>query len=56
MSKGRLEAFSDGVLAIIMTIMVFEIKSPSEASLDALKPLVPELLSYVLSFVFIAIY
>jgi uncharacterized membrane protein len=56
MSKGRLEAFSDGVLAIILTIMVLELRAPNDASLYALMPLVPELLSYVLSFVFIAIY
>jgi uncharacterized membrane protein len=56
MSKGRLEAFSDGVLAIVITIMVLELKAPSDASLAALAPLIPELLSYVLSFVFIAIY
>lgn len=56
MSKGRLEAFSDGVLAIIITIMVLELAPPHESSLAALTPLVPKLLSYVLSFVFIAIY
>jgi uncharacterized membrane protein len=56
MSKGRLEAFSDGVLAIIITIMVLELRAPHEASLEALRPLVPELLSYVLSFVFLGIY
>jgi uncharacterized membrane protein len=56
MSKGRLEAFSDGVLAIILTIMVLELKVPSEATPEALRPLVPVLLSYALSFVFIGIY
>lgn len=56
MSQGRLEAFSDGVLAIIITIMVLELKAPHEASLDALAPMVPQFLSYLLSFVFIAIY
>ncbi len=56
MSKGRLEAFSDGVLAIIITIMVLELKVPHAADLAALQPLVPVLLSYVLSFVYIAIY
>lgn len=56
MNKGRLEAFSDGVLAVIITIMVLEMKSPREASLAALKPVVPVLLSYILSFVYIGIY
>jgi uncharacterized membrane protein len=56
MHKGRLEAFSDGVFAIVITIMVLELKAPHEASLDALRPLVPALLSYVLSFVYLGIY
>jgi uncharacterized membrane protein len=56
MSKGRLEAFSDGVIAIIITIMVLELKAPANADLEALAPLVPLLLSYVLSFVFVGIY
>lgn len=56
MHKGRLEAFSDGVLAIIITIMVLELKAPHGASLTDLKPLLPVLLSYVLSFVYVAIY
>jgi uncharacterized membrane protein len=56
MSKGRLEAFSDGVLAIIITIMVLDLKAPREPDLDALLPLVPVFLSYVLSFVFVGIY
>lgn len=56
MSKGRLEAFSDGVLAIIITIMVLEIKVPHGASFAALKPLLPIFLSYVLSFVYVGIY
>jgi uncharacterized membrane protein len=56
MSKGRLEAFSDGVFAIIITIMVLELRAPHEASLASLQPLVPVALSYVLSFVFIGIY
>ena len=56
MSKGRLEAFSDGVLAIILTIMVLELKPPASADLGALRALVPSLLSYLLSFVFIGIY
>jgi uncharacterized membrane protein len=56
MTKGRLEAFSDGVLAIIITIMVLEFEIPHEASLAALAPLAPKFLSYVLSFVFLGIY
>jgi uncharacterized membrane protein len=56
MDKGRLEAFSDGVLAIIITIMVLELKAPHEATVEALKPLVPVFLSYLLSFVFVGIY
>ena len=56
MSKGRMEAFSDGVLAIIITIMVLELTMPHEADLAALLPLVPVFLSYALSFVFIGIY
>ena len=56
MSKGRLEAFSDGVLAVIITIMVLEMKSPHGTSLAALKPVIPVLLTYVLSFVYIGIY
>jgi len=56
MGKGRLEAFSDGVLAIIITIMVLELKVPHGGSLDSLRPLVPVLLSYVLSFVYVGIY
>ena len=56
MGKGRLEAFSDGVMAIIITIMVLELKVPHSASFDDLKPLVPVFLSYVLSFVYIGIY
>jgi uncharacterized membrane protein len=56
MGRGRLEAFSDGVLAIIITIMVLELKVPHGADLGALGPLIPVLLSYVLSFVFIGIY
>jgi uncharacterized membrane protein len=53
---GRLEAFSDGVLAIIITIMVLELRAPHEASLAAVRPLLPVFLSYVLSFVYIGIY
>ncbi|HSS49443.1 MAG TPA: TMEM175 family protein [Thermoanaerobaculia bacterium] len=56
MGKGRLEAFSDGVLAIIITIMVLELRVPHGADLAALRPLVPVLLSYVLSFVYVGIY
>lgn len=56
MNKGRLEAFSDGVLAIIITIMVLELAPPHEADLAALQPLIPKFLSYVLSFIFIGIY
>jgi uncharacterized membrane protein len=57
MNKGRLEAFSDGVIAIIITIMVLEIKVPHEAaSLAVLRPLIPVFLSYILSFIFLGIY
>lgn len=56
MGKGRLEAFSDGVLAIIITIMVLEMRPPEGASLDALRPLLTTLLSYILSFVYVGIY
>jgi uncharacterized membrane protein len=54
--KNRLEAFSDGVLAIIITIMVLEMKVPHENGLAALKPIVPVFLSYVLSFIYVGIY
>ena len=54
MGSGRLEAFSDGVLAIIITIMVLEMKAPHGASLADLWPLLPVFLSYVLSFVYLA--
>jgi uncharacterized membrane protein len=54
--KGRLEAFSDGVLAIIITIMVLELKAPHTAEWSALRPLVPAFLSYLLSFVFVGLY
>jgi uncharacterized membrane protein len=54
--KNRLEAFSDGVLAIIITIMVLELKVPPEADIFALKPLVPVFLSYALSFIYVGIY
>lgn len=56
MKKGRLEAFSDGVLAIIITIMVLEMKAPEETTLRALVPVLPVFLSYVLSFIYVAIY
>jgi len=56
MGKERLEAFSDGVLAIIITIMVLELKVPQGANWAALGPVIPVLLSYVLSFVFVGIY
>ena len=56
MSKGRLEAFSDGVIAIIITIMVLELKAPHGTDLEALRPLIPIFLSYLLSFVFVGIY
>ena len=56
MSKGRLEAFSDGVMAIILTIMVLELRVPEGADWTALRGLAPTFLSYVLSFVFIGIY
>jgi uncharacterized membrane protein len=56
MTKSRLEAFSDGVIAVIITIMVLELKVPQGAGWDALAPLTPVFLSYVLSFVFVGIY
>jgi uncharacterized membrane protein len=56
MGKGRVEAFSDGVIAVIITILVLEMKVPHGADAEALAPLVPVFLSYVLSFVFIGIY
>lgn len=56
MGKNRLEAFSDGVIAIIITIMVLEMKVPHDPSLAGLFPLVPVFLSYVLSFIYIGIY
>ena len=56
MGTGRLEAFSDGVIAIIITIMVLELKVPQGTELSALRPLIPVFGSYVLSFVFIGIY
>ncbi|HEU4879182.1 MAG TPA: TMEM175 family protein [Gemmatimonadaceae bacterium] len=56
MGKARLEAFSDGVIAIIITIMVLELKVPHEPTIDALKPVLPVFLSYVLSFIYLGIY
>ena len=56
MEKNRLEAFSDGVMAIIITIMVLEMKVPHETGLAALKPILPVFLSYVLSFIYVGIY
>ena len=56
MTKGRMEAFSDGVFAVIITIMVLEMKAPNGASLTALGPVVPVFLSYILSFVYVGIY
>lgn len=56
MGKGRLEAFSDGVLAIIITIMVLELKVPHGEQFAALAPLIPVFFSYVLSFVYVGIY
>ncbi len=56
MSKGRMEAFSDGVIAILITIMVLGLKVPQGAGLADLRPLLPVLLSYALSFVFLGIY
>src|SRR5437762_9225270 len=56
MHKGRLEAFSDGVIAVLITIMVLELKVPHGTDPDTLRPLVPIFLTYVLSFVFLGIY
>jgi uncharacterized membrane protein len=56
MSKGRLEAFSDGVIAIIITIMVLELKVPHGGGVEDLEPLLPVFLSYVLSFAYVGIY
>jgi uncharacterized membrane protein len=57
MGKSRLEAFSDGVIAIIITIMVLELRAPhADATLHALRPLLPRFISYVLSFIYIGIY
>ncbi|MGA2811536.1 MAG: TMEM175 family protein [Candidatus Acidiferrum sp.] len=56
MDKGRLEAFSDGVIAVIITIMVLELKVPQGTDWAALRPLIPVFLSYVLSFIYVGIY
>jgi uncharacterized membrane protein len=56
MNSARLEAFSDGVIAIIITIMVLELKVPHGETVDALVPLIPNFLSYVLSFIYVGIY
>jgi uncharacterized membrane protein len=56
MSTGRLEAFSDGVFAVIITIMVLELKAPHESDWAAFRPLLPVFLTYVLSYVFLGIY
>jgi uncharacterized membrane protein len=55
-TKGRLEAFGDAVIAIVITIMVLELRAPEESTLGALVPLAPRFLAYILSFVFLAIY
>jgi len=56
MGKGRLEAFSDGVIAIIITIMVLELKVPEGAEWESLRPILPIFLTYVLSYIFVGIY
>lgn len=56
MSKGRVEAFSDGVFAILITIMVLELHAPDGDSFADLKPLLPKFIGYVLSFTYVAIY
>src|SRR4051794_1008225 len=56
MTPKRLEAFSDGVIAIIITIMVLELRPPDGAGFDGLQPMIPKLLAYLLSFVLVAIY
>jgi uncharacterized membrane protein len=56
MTKGRMEAFSDGVIAIIITVMVLELKVPHEPTLEALRPVIPPLLTYTLSFINVGIY
>jgi uncharacterized membrane protein len=56
MSRGRLEAFSDGVIAVVITIMVLTLRPPAGSGLHDLRPLVPKVAVYLLSFVFVAIY
>ena len=56
MDKNRLEAFSDGVIAVIITIMVLEMKVPHGTEFDALAPLLPVFMAYVVSFVYVGIY
>ena len=56
MEKNRLEAFSDGVIAVIITVLVLELKVPHSDRIEALLPIVPTFLSYVLSFVYVGIY
>lgn len=56
MKTGRLEAFSDGVLAIVITIMVLELKVPDGSNFTTLQPLIPKFLSYILSFIYLGIY
>lgn len=56
MTKSRLEAFSDGVLAILITILVLELKIPHEASFESLRPVIPVFFAYVLSFIYVGIY
>jgi uncharacterized membrane protein len=56
MSRGRLEAFSDGVIAIIITIMVLELRPPHGATVESLRELLPDFLAYLLSFIFVGIY
>ena len=56
MNKGRLEAFSDGVIAILITIMVLELKIPHGDDLEALRPLFPVFVTYILSFIYLGIY
>ena len=56
MTKGRLEAFTDGVIAILITILVLELRAPHGATFEALAPLAPTVVSYILSFIYLAIY
>lgn len=56
MNKTRLEAFSDGVMAIIITIMVLEFKVPHGDDISQLRPLIPKMVSYILSFIYLGIY